>query len=368
MRSLVSVRSFVDSDKPRISELYAEAFGEEQRKRFERRWSWQFEENPAHALAPSQLWVAELDDRVVGHLASFPTRFQIAGSNEILYHDCDLLVAPEARRRGIGQRLVEAYDALEENPFSNALGNYTSVNRRIRERLGYQPIELSPSRALPLSGRAYTLFALRTKRSWRRFERGPGYSVARALGELGFRAARRASRLASRRVDRTVEVRSVVRSGPEFDELWETAKADIAHLAVRDSEFVDWRFFRDPVHECSVLGAYRETGLVGYLAFAESQEYGLRVGRVLDAFSSIEDRAVLGPLLAEAIRRLRDRGVDIVRCLGLNPRFQEVVAEQLPFAPARLQRPSWLRVPAGASRSNPAQWHVSYADSDLAFG
>lgn len=365
----VEIRPVRDEDRPRIFELYEEAFGAEKRRLFERRWSWQFVEHPARELSESHIWVAEEAGTVVGHLASFPCRFQIGGESVVLHHDCDLLVAAEARRQGIGRLLVEAYDRLD-NPISNALANYTSANRRIRARQGYRPIALMPSCILPLSVRALTRLALRSKRSWRRFETGPWSWGAHALGWLtyvgrGFHHRPRPRRSA-------FEIREVETSDA-FDALWERARRDYGHVAVRDAAFAEWRFARDPNHAHTVLGAFSGEELRAYLVVCPAEEYGLQVGRVIDAFCALEDRPCLASLIDAAIERLEALGVDYVRSIGLHPELRQVVASRLRFRPRRLDRPSWLRVDPKLEVDelerlfHPECWHVAYADSDLAF-
>ncbi len=364
---MVVVRAMVNTDKRRVFELYEEAFGEYPRKRFENRWSWQFERNPANELQRSHIWVAEIDGVVVGHLASFPCRFQLCGEVTLLHHDCDLLVAQSARRQGIAQKLVEAYDQLD-NPISNAIANYTSANRRIRERLGYRAVHLAPHCTLALSADSLTRLALRSRRSWRRFERAPWWLIARGLGEFAYRGRR----LLSRRdhTEPRYSIAPITAATSIFDELWQRARPDYANVAVRDKSFVDWRYFKDPEYEHTVLGAFEGDRLVGYLVYCEASEYQLRTGRILDAFCALGDRECLGPLLSVATADLRNRGVDLVRCLGLHPELRAVVQRQLTHSPARLNRPSWL-LAASAGRNEacyePQGWHVSYADSDLAF-
>lgn len=367
----VEIRSFREEDRPRLFELYEEAFGPEKRRLFERRWHWQFVEHPARELSASHIWVAEQRGVVVGHLASFPCRFQLGGEVVLLHHDCDLLVASEARRQGVGRRLVDAYDRLD-NPISNALANYTSVNRRIRTRQGYRPIELMPSCVLPFSVRALTRLTLRSKRSWRRFETAPWSWAAHTLGWFGYVA--RGFHHRHRRGRSAFEIREV-ESSEGFDALWERARRDYDHVAVRDSAFAEWRFARDPNHAHTVLGAFAGGELRGYFVVCPAQEYGLQVGRVIDAFCALEDRACLTPLIDAALERLEALGVDYVRSIGLHPQLRHVVAGRLRHRPRRLDRPSWLRVDSSSEEDrfdpdalfDPARWHVSYADSDLAF-
>ena len=361
----IAIRTCTAADYESVFALYDDVFGKEAGRRFRARWRWQFFDNPACRDAPSEMWVAELDGAIVGFLASFPVRMQLAGRVQLVYHDCDLIVAPQARRGGVGQRLVEAYDAFA-NPLSNALA-YAPANGRIRERVGYRAVHAVPIALRPYNAAAIARYVGVTER----LPRGLSpvtHGVTAILG-VGFAAANRL-RAPRAPADRTVERLSG--AGEEIDRLWARCATHFPFAAVRDAAWVQWRFLEDPLYDVTVLAARDGSGAVtGYLAFRVTPRPDLRLGRILDLFALPDDVATVDALLHRALALTRADHADLVSCVGLHPALRRRVHRYLYVKPARLDRPAWLLWkgdPALRERVHDAgEWHISHADSDIGF-
>ena len=94
-------------------------------------------------LAESELYVAELDDRIVGTVTLFPNQAgaSVQGWPEGWAGIRVLGVSPEARGRGIGRRLVEASIQRARELGAIALGLHTTemmaIARAMYERMGF---------------------------------------------------------------------------------------------------------------------------------------------------------------------------------------------------------------------------------------
>jgi len=364
-RPTSAIRSCTARDYDGVFALYDEVFGVEAGRRFRERWRWQFFDTPACREAPSEMWVAELDGGIVGFLASFPVRMQLGGAVQLVYHDCDLIVAPQVRRGGVGQQLVEAYDRFA-NPLSNALA-YAAANGRIRERLGYRPVHAVPIALRPYDAAAIAAYLGLAQRLPRTL--APAAHVATAVLGVAFTAA---NRLRSPRLPAERTVDRVSRAGEEFDTLWSRCAPRFPFAAVRDRAWVEWRFLDDPIFADTVLAARDRRGaLTGYLAFRVTARPDLRVGRILDLFAPPDDVATIDALLHRALELTRADRADLVSCVGLHPTIRRRVRRYLYVTPARLDRPAWFLWkgdPSLAGRVHDAgAWHLSHADSDIGF-
>lgn len=366
----VDVRTCIEADYERVFALYGTVFGEESLRRFRARWRWQFFENPVNARVPSQMWVAERGDEIVGFLASFPTRMNFAGEEVIIFHDCDLIVSSRARRMGVGERLVRAYDEFP-NALSNALA-YAPANGRIRGRVGYQPLHVVPFYYRALRVHAVLQFVHQSGRLPRAFKFAPLSWSLRAAGGLVALATGLANGLRSPHLPDGYTVEPVTEPGDEFDELWRRLKPRFPLSAVRDRRFVQWRFIDDPVFDHTVLVARDRTGtLQGYAALRVAPKPDLRVGRIMDLFCDPGATATVDTLMHGALKYVAEAHCDAVSCLGLHPQIRHRAQRYLYIKPRQLDRPAWMLWKGNEAVTDlvydERKWHLSHADSDIGF-
>ncbi len=364
------VRLFRDEDREAVFSLYGQVFGEESLELFRRRWEWQFLRNPATRLAPSLIWLAESGGEIVGHLASFPQRMKFLDEQRVIYHDCDLLVSPTARRQGVGRRLVAAYDNCP-NLLSNCLA-YAPANGRIRARLGYQPAHALPRYLRPYDIGAIVGYMANSGRLSGLASKPPFSWLVRGLmtGLTGAARVVNAAKKPQPSGEFTVECATSI--GREFDDLWNRLSPSFPLVAVRDRDFVQWRFVEDPVFDNTILVARDRKGiLVGYLAMRVWARSGMTDGRVMDLFCPPGELAISDSLLHAALKLFEQHGVDLVSSWGLHPKIREGVRRHLYLAPSKLDHPSWLLWKGSEElRSvvyNADNWHISCADSDIGF-
>jgi predicted N-acetyltransferase YhbS len=367
----IAIRSLAADDLDGVFALYGAVFGAEALERFRRRWRWQFFENPANECAASRMWVARRDGAIVGFLASFPTRLHVAGEEVIIHHDCDLIVSPDTRRMGVGERLVRAYDECP-NPLSNALA-YAAANGRIRGRVGYRPVHAVPVYYRPLRMGPVLAFAAGSPTAPAPLRRPPATWLRHAAALAMNGAVLAAGRVRMPRPARGWTVESLTAARGEFDELWRRLRPHYPIAAVRDRRFVQWRFLDDPVFRHTVLLAREPGGRpAGYLALRVTPRDRLRMGRIMDLFCDPGSVLAVDALLHAALAQFRSASADVISCLGLRPELRRVVQRYLYVRPARLDHPAWMLWKGnGIARElvyDAAQWHLSYADSDIGFG
>ncbi len=366
----ILVRLFVEEDSDAVFSLYGQVFGEAALALFKRRWQWQFALNPSVRYAPSLIWLAEKEGEILGHLAAFPQRMKLLDQQTVVYHDCDLIVSPKARRLGIGRRLVEAYDACP-GLLSSCL-SYAAANGRIRQRQGYQPANAIPRYFRPCDVSALLSLLLRSGRLPGILTKPPFSWLARVLAGGANLAVGIANTLKKPRPSGKYVVTEVATIDAEFDDLWRSLSSQFPLLAVRDAAFVQWRFADDPIFENTILAARDRHGqLVGYVVMRIWDRNGVMDARVVDLFCPPDSKDIIDSLLLAAFEFAEERGADLISCWGLHPSLRKQVKRRIYVAPSNLNRPSWFlwkgREELRRSVYSADNWHLSCADSDIGF-
>lgn len=369
-RSTVTIRLFRLEDQAVVFRLYGEIFGEAALHRFEQRWHWQFLDTPAAKIVPMQSWVAERDGTIVGFLGAFPTRIKVLDQEFVIYHDCDLLVAPHARQQGVAKRLVQAYSE-SASPLLSCMG-YAPLNGRIRQQLGYHPAHLTPQVLRPLKMTGIARYLL-TNGQIPRVIRYPPISWIISASAVGLgTAVSLLNRILLPPPTPAIRVEPALFANNEFDHLWKTLRQQFPVAVVRDQAFVQWRFIDDPVFTNTVLVARKCDGtLSGYLATRVFQAKGMRIGRILDVFAPFAAPDVIHALIRSALELFSNERADIASCVGLIPALRRLITPYFYLTLRQFNQPAWL-----LWRGNPelasvvydsVQWHVTQADSDIGF-
>jgi GNAT superfamily N-acetyltransferase len=368
--STVTVRLFHQEDQDTVFRLYGEVFGEAALHRFEQRWHWQFLDTPAAKMVPMLSWVAEHEEAIVGFLGAFPTRIKVIDQEFVIYHDCDLIVAPNIRRQGVAKRLVQAYGE-SASPLLSCMG-YAPVNGRIRQLFGYHTAHLIPQTLRPLKITGIARYLL-TNHTMPRMISIPPISWLISASEVSLNTAIfLLNRILFPPITKTFRVEPVLLANSEFDHLWATLKQKFPIAVVRDQAFVKWRFIDDPVFNNTVLVARKSDGsLMGYLAARVSQIKGMRVGRILDVFAPFDVPDVIHALIRSALELFSYEHADIASCVGLMPALRQYIHPYFYLTPKKYNHPAWLlwrgNPELDAIIYDPVKWHVTQADSDIGF-
>jgi GNAT superfamily N-acetyltransferase len=303
---------------------------------------WWFDENPAGEGIVS---LAVDGDEVVGVAAMSFFRTVLDGAVTRLAIPVN--VATDARYRGQGvfstlEQENEAAAAQAGSPLTVTFPNGASYPIFL-SRLGWTDLPKLRLWARPL--RAGAVFR---------------YLLGRAGKEGGLRA-----RESSARTLRGLDVRTVERFGPDFDELSRRAAGGYGNHFVRDAEYFDWRYLDSP-RDYRCFGAFRAGRLSGVAVVGHTFKHGVSAGFLADLVAAPEDFSATRALLARALDEVRG-GADALVLLPPPARAQRRALLASGFAPTNkrlrfIGKPLREGVPL-ATRSD--SWHFTLGDFDF---
>ncbi len=339
------------SDEQAFQEFYARRIGAE---RMRSRFRWLYRGNP-HGDALTWLALTPGEGRIVGCTSIFPRRMLVRGEAVLGSHGGDAYVDPDLRRRGIAKALHEL--SLTE---TRAAG--------IRLNYGF-PVPKNLGAFLKVGADAPGRFQILR---WRltsapvveKLRLGPALSGAlRSLADplVKARARRRLAQLPSA----GGELLPIRRFGPAHDELASASHTEFAVSCLRDSAFLNWRYFDNPsqAHACF---NYVERGAVqGFVVLEDTGERCV----IFDLL--VRDPALhLAPLLTLVLERAQAASTGQVRFMS-NPTgtYAEAFARCGFHEGGRgMSNPLMVLVepgdPARSCVADLASWYLTYGDED----
>ena len=337
-------------DEEELFRLYQDVFGQDLTEGSRRRWRWQYLENPATAPTGPEIWVAKDGDTLLGQYASMPVRLWWGGREVQASWGMDVFVNAAARGRGVGAQLFTTWSDHVEVALGLGL---TPSSYGLFKKLRYD--DVGP---VPFFQKILDPGAVARRR------------LGSALGTLAapFLAAALAVRPPSRALSHDgIVVRTTDTFGPEFDALWERARASYRMCVRRDAPYLDWKFRRCPHKHYDVRTARRGDSLVGYVVSRHEDYRGLRLGWVIDLFAESTDHPVKDALLSAVLEDFQKQGVARAQAFSLNrPLADDLRRRGFRESASPMQFCVRSRVGGDADvlRDREA-WHVVFGDSDM---
>jgi hypothetical protein len=368
----IPIRPFTLADRDAVRPLYQANFGERSWARLERRWQWQFVDNPACRYEAPRAWVADDDGQVVAYMGSHPARLKVGDEELTVFWECDFAAKPNISWTDptLAERMNRAF-VDDPRHILNGGTEYTNRQLRIRTKLKHRAVPgLTELISRPVRGGAMARYFAETNRAPKWMRSGPSKAVLCAVASIGVAAA---GALTRPRPDRSVDVRPLENAPEEVDALWARLKPKFPVIVVRDRAFVQWRFFDDPCFDHDVFGAFASDGtLVGYIAVRVDEKDGVQRGRIMDLFCDPAEADVARSLLAAGLRCVERKKPDTIECRGLHPELRRIVRKSF-FYPPPGRRSEVLayflwKGPEELSETiyEGANWHFARADGSAA--
>jgi GNAT superfamily N-acetyltransferase len=338
-----------DSHAEEIFRLYADVFGPGLTDRSRERFRWQYLENPKTSPDGPAIWVALEDGVVLGQYASMPVGLQWGGGEVDSSWGMDVFLRPEARGKGIGALLFNAWS----DSVTVALGlGLTESSYGLFKKLRYEDVGPVPFFQKILDAQAVAA-------------RKAG-AIGGALGPLASAALDLARPERPHPDAGRVTVAPIDAFSAEFDELWERARASYAMCVRRDRAYLTWKYRQPPHRRYALHAARREGALVGYAVSRHEDYNGIRLGWLVDVFADAEDHAAKDALIGSILDAFRAAGVARVQAFSLNRALAEDLKRRGFFeGRSPMQFCVNARGDAAAVFADRERWHVVFGDSDM---
>jgi hypothetical protein len=143
---------------------------------------------------------------------------------------------------------------------------------------------------------------------------------------------------------------------------------------VRDSAYLNWRYFDNPAREYRAIVAQRAGEIVAYLVTRCMEQFGLRGGMIVDLGALPGGEGALALLLGHAEQFFREQGMDLTACLiNGERRYVPLLRQQGSWPlPGRLGFKRWyfgyrLNSPklSEAVCADRAHWFLTFGDTDV---
>jgi GNAT superfamily N-acetyltransferase len=344
----VAVERRAAADDDELFRLYRDVFGTELSESSRKRWLWQYRENPATAPEGPEIWVARDGSALLGQYASMPVRLWWGGREVRASWGMDVFVRKEARGRGVGALLFNAWS----DHVDVALGlGLTPSSYGLFQKLGYADVGPVPFFRKVLDERAVASRHL-----------GPVLgAVAAPFLKLALAVVAR-----ERPPGGAIEVRKVTTFGSEYDGLWERARASYAMCVRRDAAYLRWKYTRAPQHCYGIHEARRGSELRGFAVSRQTEHRGLRLGWILDVFAEAADADTKQSLIAALVLDFRAASVARAQAFSMNAALAEDF-RALGFLPGSspMQFCVRSRVDDAGTLRDQGRWHVVFGDSDM---
>jgi hypothetical protein len=331
-----------------------------------RNWEGKTESLPAeHENDPYVLLLKDETERAFGMLCTLPHRVTIEGDRHYAAVGCDWALLPKYRKRGLS--LPIGIRLRTENPLNFSWANATAEgimrNKVPLPGVGSEGVAAATDhrRLVPMVKPLDLAHLIRSDSSSR---------LVRIAAAALVAGTRPITNVLGRGSLPGVTIARIESFDDRFDRLWERCCRDYSVVAVRDSEYLNWRFFSRPDASYTVLAASRGRDLIGYIVCRVASIDGAAWGYIVDYL--IEDRSMrlFSMLLQHAESYFTESEVKGIVCTVATAPFRGALVRH-GFYPALFRGESYVRVarndenPRLQAYSDLRSWFMTMADGDL---
>jgi len=353
------VRLYRDGDEEGIVNLLSSQLAPDARVKISPRsnaismssWIWNFKNNPYGFL----IAVSERKEQIVGYLGLFCFNMKIGDRIIKGSQGSRLYVHPDFRRQGmfleIGKTLLTA--AGEKGiPFSIAIDPNEPAYH------GHLQYGWFDACRFPVMTTYFDISNTLKKRNTllsSLFSRAINYHYSR----------KRKGKIPSE----DLNIKKIGRFDKRIDDFWNRVANDHRMMIVKDSTYLNWRYFDNPNVAYETFIAEKQGRIEGYLVTNKLQDETANVGWIIDALSS--SRSVFLTLIHHAVEHLKDYSVDSIKCLIAKNKYEYKWMQNSGFTSyprpkitviARINSPE---ISLESYNEASKDWYMTYGDSDF---
>ncbi len=249
-----TMREYMKGDEAKILD-YQNSMMTPEDRRSSSYWEWEYARNPRGIVI---IWIAEDGDTLAGHYARMPLKMKVGTQTLSGAQSVDTFTHHGYRRLGIFAALAERVYHLAGQHGIAVLYGFPSIAayQGFVKKLGWIRVTSIEKMSMPLDVTSLMLSALAAFR-----QNGPASLGSLLVGRL--RTWRRTKRLLSRFTG--VRVEHIREFEKDVDDLWAEISNEVSIRVVKDSEYLNWRYFDKPDNSYSVFQVTCHEKNMGYI-------------------------------------------------------------------------------------------------------
>lgn len=367
----VQTRQATIDDISIIKDFYSEAFPEVSELKYPSRWNWLYVDNPFCASDKGlPVWISADKDKVYGMAGTIQSPFQINGTVFNAAWGCDLRVSSEARGQGLGKalekaRMADDFFSLQMSKLSRVVklkaggvpGRTTTAYLHVKQfepcllfkdllrYLRFKSDKTSLLYRISVTLYAHKLFSFFITSLFNLLPKMKAASSGRTnLSNLEFKA-----------VD-------------SFDEtatkLWDIVSKRYSFAVRRDSEYLNWKFVKQPHIKYQRFLVLDDGALCGVLIFRLGQKPEVPIGTIAEVYTS-RGESHLREIIAFAVRSLYEQGALMIRCASSTEELSKILSK-MGFRALQYYVPLFrLKNSLLQNKALSGRWLLSFGDQDL---
>ena len=244
----------------------------------EHRWDWMHLKSAERLGAKPTIWIAKDQGSLIGHMGSQFTTLKTPAGKIVLPWFVDTMVLERYRQKGIGSQIL--LQAEEDMPIALSLGQTAEI-RKILDSLGWKQV-------CPLHVHMFMIKPQRVLKG-----KLPMCMDRLAAAYMGFKPARQSALKASASKD--LQILRVDRFDKSHDALWEQMSQGVECLAVRDSDYLNWKYIDQPGQRFDCWNVHRSGQLRGVFVTKTEEPnsvYGYRRSQLVDMVCAMQADSV----------------------------------------------------------------------------
>ena len=336
----IQIEGFINYSEDRFQEfinLYREVNGEESARKAEKRFNWQFKDNPYGDQSLIKLY--SYKGNVIAAIGTIPSQMKINQSLEKVYYTCDMMVSRDYQKRGIGIILLKKFIQSFQTSFIYGVKEdlFSMLKRMDFQELG----------DLVLFYKIY---------NEERFRKAKGLVSLPKTQVINRRSVARESK---------AKLEFIQDFDDAFSELFNKLKDNYKYITVRDKAYLSWKYKNHPYHNYKTLiSKDSRGGLNGYIIFRDAKTQDCNFGSIAEIVAFPQDEEIIGLLLSGAVDYLEKRGVDYIET-AISPEVFKNSLGNMGFVELGIKPGFFFFDKKSRFSSNNEDWFVTKGDSDV---
>lgn len=355
-----TIRRYNPGDESQIIQLFQEVFGKPMGKTENiKHWKWEYKNNPNDRL---EIILAVDENKIVGHYAVIPVRMKIGNKEYTTSLSLDTMTRRNYRGQGLFPTLAtELYNNIGKNgiPITYGFPNAFSIRGFIK-KLDWFEISDLPIYIRPMN------FALLFKQ----FLKTKFLSIIiGTLINFFFNLF-----LNKKKPPNNIKIERIMKFNKDFDDLWDVNKNMITVGVIRDSRYLNWRYFQKPEDEYVVFTIKNYKKLKGYIILKIEEKFNLKIGLIMDILTDPSCEAYHEYLINHALFFFKKKKVGIISIIMFPQwRFYKSLKRNLFMKMLKIFFPEEIYF--GARKNNdeldiqlvedPNNWYLTWGDTDV---